>query len=34
MQFLEAALDPLHGEHEEVVTWYGKPFDPVEIDER
>ena len=34
MQFLEAALDPLHVEHNEVVTWYGKPFDPVDIDER
>ena len=34
MQFLEAALDPLHEEHNDVVTWYGKPFDPVDIDER
>ena len=34
MQFLEAALDPLHAEHKDVVTWYGKPFDPVDIDER
>lgn len=34
MQFLVAALDPLHHEHNEVVTWYGKPFDPVDIDER
>ena len=24
-QFLEAAPDPLHVEHNEVVTWYGKP---------
>ena len=34
MDFLEAALDPLHVEHNEVVTWYGKPFDPVDLDER
>ncbi len=34
MEFLNAALDPLHVEHNEVVTWYGKPFDPVDIDER
>ena len=34
MEFLEAALDPLHDEHNEVVTWHGKPFDPVDIDER
>ncbi len=37
MEFLEAALDPSHDEHKEVVTWYesryGKPFDPDEIDE-
>ena len=33
MEFLEAALDPLHVEHNEVVTWYGKPFDPVDTDE-
>lgn len=34
MESLEAALDPLHVEHNEVVTWYGKLFDPVDIDER
>ena len=34
MQFLEAALNPFHDEHEEVLTWYGKPFDPNDIDER
>ena len=34
MEFLEAALDPLHEEHEPMVTWYGKPFDPGDIDER
>ena len=34
MRFLEAALDPFHDEHEEVLAWYGKPFDPGDIDER
>lgn len=34
MEFLEAVLDPLHEDHEQMVTWYGKPFDPRDIDER
>ena len=34
MRFLEAALNPFHNEHEEMLTWYGKPFDPDDIDER
>ena len=34
MRFLEAALDSFHDEHEEVLAWYGKPFDPDDIDER
>ena len=34
MRFLEAALDPFHDEHEAMLTWYGKPFDPDDIDER
>ena len=34
MRFLEAALNPFHEEHDEVLTWYGKPFDPDDIDER
>ena len=34
MEFLDAAFDPLHVQHNEVVTWYGKPFDPVDIYER
>ena len=34
MAFLEAALDPFHGEHAETVAWYGGPFDPRDIDER
>ena len=33
MEFLEAVLDPGHNEHERMVTWYGKPFDPADIDE-
>ncbi len=33
MEFLEAVLDPLHEEHEQMVTWYGKPFDPADIDD-
>jgi len=33
MEFLEAALNPFHEEHEAMVRWYGKPFDPLEIDE-
>jgi|GEM_PF-6890208 len=34
MRFLEAALNPFHDEHEEVLTWYGKPFDRDDVDER
>ena len=34
MRFLEAALNPFHDEHEEMLTWYGKPFDPDDFDER
>ena len=34
MEVLEAALDPFHEEHQRMVTWYGRPFDPVDIDER
>ena len=34
MDFLEAALDPIHEEHARMVEWYGKPFDPEDIDER
>ena len=34
MRFLEAALNPFHDEHEEVLTWYGQPFDLDDIDER
>ena len=34
MRFLAAALNLFHDEHEEVLTWYGKPFDRDDIDER
>ena len=34
MNFLEAALDPTHKQHAEVLNWYGKPFDLNDIDER
>lgn len=33
-EFLEAALDSDHEEHERMVEWYGGPFDPDDIDER
>ena len=33
MEFLEAMLIPLHEEHESVVRWYGKRFEPDDIDE-
>ena len=31
---VDVALNPFHDEHEEVLTWYGKPFDRDDIDER
>ena len=34
MEFLEAMRKPLHEEHESVVWWYGKRFEPADIDER
>ena len=34
MQFLEAVRDPMHDEHRDMIRWYGKPFDPFDIDER
>ena len=33
MEFLEAALNPFHEEHQAMVRWYGKPFDPLDINE-
>ena len=34
MEFLEAMLNPLHEEHESVMRWYGRRFEPDDIDER
>lgn len=34
MSFLEAVLDPAHEEQREMVEWYGKRYDPADIDER
>lgn len=34
MDFLEAALNPSHREHRAMLTWYGGPFDPKDIDEK
>ena len=34
MEFLEAMCDPFHEEHESVVQWYGKRFEPEDIDEQ
>ncbi|MBS7543040.1 plasmid pRiA4b ORF-3 family protein [Ancylobacter oerskovii] len=31
--FLEAIADPSHEEHDELMRWYGAPFDPALIDE-
>ena len=33
MDFLEAVLDPAHEEHARLLTWYGGPFNPDDIDE-
>ena len=32
-RFLKAVLDPAHQEHREMIEWYGKPYDPADIDE-
>ena len=34
MEFLEAMLNPLHEEHESVIEWYGRRFEPDDIDEQ
>ena len=34
MVFLEASRNPLHEEHEAVVRWYGRRFEPDDIDEQ
>lgn len=31
-EFLGAMADPKHPEHDSVMTWYGRPFDPTDID--
>jgi len=33
-EFLEAVSDPEHEDHERLLEWYGKTFDPEDIDER
>ena len=33
MEFLEAVLDPTHEEHQRMLTWYGKAFDPYDFNE-
>jgi hypothetical protein len=32
-EFLEAVADPDHEEHERMLEWYGRPYDPEDIDE-
>ena len=34
MECLGAMLDPLHEAHARTQEWYGRPFDPDDIDER
>ena len=34
MEFLEAIRNPLHEEHQAAVRWYGRRFEPDDIDER
>ena len=34
MDFLEAVLDSAHGQHRDMVRWYGGPFDPIGLDEK
>jgi len=33
-EFLEAMADPDHDDHARMIEWYGKQFDPEDIDER
>jgi len=33
-EFLEAVSDPAHEEHDRMLTWYGRFYDPDDIDER
>jgi hypothetical protein len=32
-EFKEAVADPFHEEREDLLTWYGGPFDPANIHE-
>lgn len=32
--FLDALSDPNHPEHEELLEWYGGPFDPADMKEQ
>ena len=34
MEFLEASRNPLHEEHEAMARWYGRRFEPDDIDEQ
>ena len=34
MEFLEAVLMPTHEEYRRMLEWYGKPFDPADINEK
>ena len=33
-EFLEAVTDPEHEDHDRMLTWYGRPYDPNDISER
>jgi hypothetical protein len=33
-EFLEAVRKPRHPEHRRMLAWYGRPYDPADIDER
>jgi hypothetical protein len=33
-EFLEAVTDPEHEDHDRMLTWYGRPYDPNDINER
>ena len=33
-EFLEAITDPAHEEHEQMLAWYGGPYDPEDTNER
>ncbi len=33
-EFLEAVTNPRHEDHDQMLTWYGRPYDPNDINER